>query len=131
MKKNVLLLFLSSLVAISVSVAQERGQRQGQQNRSPEERAKMQVERLHKSLVLDKPQQDSIYKYAVEQAKEQQALFQNGDADRAKRMEQISVISTKYDTKFKSFLKAEQLTAYDKLQKERQERRRQQSDSNN
>src|SRR5690606_13086758 len=103
--KNLMLVLVAIFLSASATVAQERGNRQGPgQNRTPEERAKAEVERLSTALTLDQNQRDSIYKYSLEQTKEQQSLFQQGDGDREKRIEQMRSSRAKYDTKIKSLL---------------------------
>ena len=57
--KKLLSLVAAGILLVGIANAQERGSRQ---NRSPEELAKIQVERLTTHLSLDKNQQDSIYK---------------------------------------------------------------------
>lgn len=124
--KNLILVIVAIFLSASAVVAQERGNRQGPgQNRTPEERAKAEVERLNTTLKLEQNQRDSIYKYSLEQTKEQQVLFQQGDGDREKRMEQFRLSRDKYDTKIKSFLKEDQLKKYEEVQKERMQRRSQ------
>ncbi|WP_140936996.1 hypothetical protein [Sphingobacterium lumbrici] len=122
--KNLMLVLVAIFLSASVTIAQERGNRQGTvQNRTPEERAKAEVERLGTLLNLDQTQRDSIYKYSLKQTTELQALFQQGDGDRDKRMEQIKSYRDKYDTKIKSFLTGDQIKKYEEVQKERSQRR--------
>ncbi|TJZ62251.1 hypothetical protein FAZ15_07030 [Sphingobacterium olei] len=122
--KNLMLVLVVIFLSASATVAQERGNRQGAgQNRTPEERAKAEVERLGTALSLNQSQRDSIYKYSLEQTKEQQALFQQGEGDREKRMEQLRSSREKYDTKIKSFLTEDQIKKYEEAQKERTQRR--------
>lgn len=120
MKKNVMLVVAAILLTVSASVAQERANRRPMG--TPEERAKISVERLTKALTLDQKQQDSIYKYTLIQVTEQQAIFQDESSDRQQKMDKLTGLREKYELKFKAFLSADQKIQYDKLQKERQER---------
>lgn len=111
-----------AVLAISSSYAQERGPRQGG---TPEERTKMQVERLTKELNLSKAQQDSIYKYSLQTSKEQQELMKAAGDDREAAREKMKPIREKSMAKIKSFLNEEQKTKYEDLQKQMQNRRQQ------
>lgn len=121
MKKLITLMFVA-LLAISSSYAQERGSGQG---RSPEERTKMQVERLSKELNLSQAQQDSIYVHSLQAAKDQQEMMKNAGDDRASIREKMKPIREKNSAKIKSFLNNEQKVKYDELQKQMQNRGRQ------
>lgn len=106
------------MAVLVYSQAQQRGGRM-----NPEERAKRTVETLEQSLKLTAPQKDSVYAYSLEQAKEQQALFQQaGDGGRAGIMEKMRVIREKTDTKIKAVLDETQKKQYDEQMKERQGR---------
>ncbi|WP_196939403.1 hypothetical protein [Sphingobacterium pedocola] len=122
--KNLMLVLVAIFLSASAAIAQERGNRQGPgQNRTPEERAKAEVERLNTALSLDQSQRDSIYTYSLQQSTAQQALFQQGDGDRDKRIEKMRSFREKYDTKLKSILTEEQIKKYEEIQKERSQRR--------
>lgn len=123
--KKLITLVCAVVFMVGLSVAQERGGRPGAgQNRTPEEMAKTQVERLTTELKLSQEQQDSIYKYTLEASKEQQALMQNSGDDREAAFEKMRSIQEKNSGKIKTFLTDEQATKYDKLQSEMQQRRR-------
>jgi len=122
--KNLILVLIAITLSASAAIGQERGNRQGPgQNRTPEERAKAEVERLGTALNLDQSQRDSIYKHSLEQTKKQQALFQQGGGDREKRLEQMKSSRNEYDTKIKSFLTEDQIKKYEEVQKGRVQRR--------
>ena len=84
--KKLLSLVAAGILLVGIANAQERGSRQ---NRSPEELAKMQVERLTTHLSLDKNQQDSIYKYALIAGKEQRQLMEAAGDNREAALEKI------------------------------------------
>lgn len=111
--KTVLTLLIATICSISISVAQENGTRQ---NRTPEERAKMQVERLTKELELNKTQQDSIYNYFVQSGKTFQG--QQKDINR----EKMQAAMQERNKKIKSFLTEKQSAQYEELQKNRRNR---------
>ena len=114
--KKIISIFTFSILALSISYAQERGPRQ---QRSPEEMAKMQTERLTKELELSKPQQDSVYKYALITSLEQQKLFSNTGNNREESMKTMQSLREKQNEKFKSFFNSEQLKKYEELSKQR------------
>lgn len=115
------------LLAIT-TMAQER-QRNGGQQRSPEDQAKNMVERLDKQLKLSQSQKDSIYVYTLDLSKKQQDIFKNTE-DRKVAFEKLQPLRLTADEKIKSFLTAEQSKSYDLLQKEMLERRQQRQKSN-
>lgn len=114
--KNLLSLLFATILTIGVSVAQERGPRQ---NRTPEEMAKNQVERLTEQLSLTKPQQDSILNYSLKVAKDQKAIFDAAGDDRQAAFEKMRTIREESNNKIKSFLTKEQVVKYDELLKTR------------
>ena len=129
---------LALMITISFANAQQGGPRQ---QRSPEEMAKMQIERLTKELNLSQTQQDSIHKYVLATSKEQQNLFKNAGDNREEAMKSLQALREKQNTKIKSFLNEEQIKKYDELAKQRpgfggqrgenQERRGQRPNNNN
>lgn len=112
--KKLLTFAFATIFTIGLSVAQERGGRQGQ-NRSPEERAKMQVERLTKELELNKTQQDSIYNYFIQSMKKS-TMQEVGSEQMKKSFEERN-------KKVKSFLTKDQVTKYEEMQKNMRARR--------
>lgn len=121
MRKLITMMFVA-VVAISSSYAQEQGPRQGG---TPEERTKMQVERLNKELNLSQAQQDSIYKYSLQTTKEQQTIMKTAGDNREAVREKMKPIREKNIAKIKSFLNEEQKAKYEDLQKQMQNRRKQ------
>lgn len=109
------------LLSIGTLSAQERGQRGGF-NTNPEERVKAQVEHLEKELKLNAEQKDSIYKWSLEQAKEQQALFQDRSGDREQIREKMTALREKTNVKILSVLDEGQKAKYAEIQKEAAER---------
>ena len=112
------------LLGISVMAQDHQGRNAGMGQRSPEEQAKNRVERLDKTLKLSQEQKDSIYVYALDASKKQQELFKKSD-DRKANFEEMKTLRQSSDSKIKSFLTAEQVTSYEQLQKEMQEKRQQ------
>lgn len=110
------------------AMAQER-QRNGGQQRSPEDQAKNMVERLDKQLKLSQIQKDSIYVYSLDLSKKRQEIFKNTE-DRKAAFEKLQPLRTSTDIKIKSFLTPEQSKSYDLMQKEAQERMKQRQNSN-
>lgn len=112
--KTVITLLIAAVFTISISVAQ---QKESRQNRTPEERAKMQVERLTKELELNKSQQDSIYTYILQSMKTSSLHRKENDQAQIKKSLEAR------NLKIKSFLTPKQITQYEELQKSRQNRR--------
>lgn len=123
--KRIALFMFAMLCAVAVSVAQERGDRQGQgQNRNPEEMVKNRVERLSKELSLSAVQQDSISNYLLGQAKSLAAARGAGQQEGGR--ENFRAVMEKQNTKIKSFLNKDQVKKFEELQAEQQRRRPQQ-----
>lgn len=120
--KNVMSLLIAALISVGISQAQERAPRQ---NRSPEESAKMQVERLTAELTLNQSQQDSIYKYSLLARTEQRKLMETAGDNKEEGFEKMRTIRENSDKKIKSFLTKEQEKKYDELIKNRQQHRSQ------
>lgn len=118
MKKSIGIL-IAGLLTIGLSQAQERGNRQ---NRSDEEIAKIQVERLTEQLSLNKNQQDSIYKYTLLTTKEQKQLLQSSNGSREANFEKSNALREGSSIKIKSFLTTEQAKKYEEFQKNRPQR---------
>lgn len=116
-------LFAAGILMVGISQAQERG---GRQNRTPEEMAKMQVERLTEQLALNKTQQDSIYKYTLELSKSQREIMQSAGDNREGAMNKMRDLREAGDKMIKNFLTEEQAKKYETLAKERQQRRNRQ-----
>lgn len=114
--KNIMTLIVAGLLTVGISFAQDRGPRQ---NRTPEEMAKMQVERLTEQLTLSKSQQDSIYKYSLLASKEQRKLMENAGDNREGAFEKMRVLRDNSDKKIKTFLDADQVKKYDESAKNR------------
>lgn len=106
--KTLFTFLVVGILAIGTSFAQEKGTRQ---NRTPEERAKMQVERLTKELNLNQSQQDSIYNFFIQS----QTDFRNQskETNHEKMKEEMEM----RNNRIKSFLTDEQKTKYEELQK--------------
>lgn len=114
--KNVMLTFVTILFCATATMAQERGERQ---QRSPEERAKAEVERLNTDLDLSKAQQDSILNYMVKVGKEQRQVMEQAGGDRQAAFEKMRAQREVQQAKIKSFLTKEQIAKYEALEKER------------
>lgn len=125
--KNLMLTLFAILLCTTISIAQERGNRQG---RNPEERAKAEVERLKTDLELSKPQQDSILNYILLSSQEQRQAMENAGSDRQAAMEKMRAQREVRAAKIKSFLTKEQIEKYDALQKERMQNRPQRQRNN-
>lgn len=118
--KKIMSLIAAGIITIGLSYAQPGG---GQfQNRTPEEMAKMQVERLKESLSLTKAQQDSIYKYTLAISKDQRKLMESAGDNREAAFEKMSSLREANDKKIKSFLTADQIKKYDEMIKNRGQR---------
>lgn len=112
-----LITILAFVLTLGFANAQQEGG--NRQQRSPEEMAKMQTERLTKELTLSKTQQDSIHKYILATSKEQQKLFSNAGENREAAMTAIRSLREKQTQKIKTFLNEEQIKKYDELAKQR------------
>ena len=98
-------------------------QSRGGMRMDPEQRAKRSVDMLNKELTLTQAQKDSIYVFSLDEAKKQQELFQQGDANnRRANFEKMKGIRQESQEKIKKVLTAEQQKTYDKLLQERQNR---------
>lgn len=117
--KNILSLAIAGILTIGISNAQERGPRQ---NRTPEEMAKMQVERLTEQLALSKTQQDSVYKYSLLASKDQRKLMETAGDNREAAFEKMRAVREENSKKIKSFLTEDQVKKYDELEKTRGQR---------
>ena len=117
------------ILSVAFASAQDRGNRT---QRNPEQMAKMQVERLTKELNLSQTQQDSIHKYVLSNAKEQQEIFKNAGDDRDAARKSIQSLREKHTQKVKSFLNEDQINKYDELAKQRGQRfnRQRRTDTN-
>lgn len=114
--KNIINLFLTGLLTIGIANAQDRGTRQ---NRTPEEMAKMQTERLTEQLSLSKGQQDSIYKYSLLASKEQRKLMETAGDNREAAFGKIRSLREENSNKIKSFLTEDQVKKYEEIIKNR------------
>lgn len=114
-----IIIILALVLSLGLANAQQGGQRQ---QRSPEEIAKMQVERLTKELNLSKTQQDSIHKYILSSSTEQQKLFKDNAVNSGNReayIKSFQALREKQNVKIKTFLNEEQIKKYDELAKQR------------
>lgn len=125
--KNIMLTVFAILFCTTISIAQERGNRQ---NRNPEERAKAEVQRLTTVLELSKTQQDSILTYMLQSNKKQRELMEQAAGNRQTAMENMRAQRKTTQAKIKSFLTKEQVEKYEALQKERVQNRPQGRKSN-
>jgi len=110
---------MALVLSISFANAQQGGQRQ---QRSPEEMAKMQTERLTKELNLSQSQQDSIHKHILASSTEQQKLFKDNAVKSDNRdayVKSFQALREKQTAKIKTFLNEEQIKKYDELAKQR------------
>ncbi len=105
----------------------------GGQQMEPEERAKMQADRLKEQLELTDVQYDSVFSYYVANAKEQakrREEMQNGggmpqDMDMQAMMEQMQKQREAQEKKLKSYLTEDQIKKYDEAQAARREQMQQ------
>lgn len=116
--KNLFGLLIAGLLTIGTSNAQDGAR----QNRTAEEMAKMQVERLTEQLTLNKSQQDSVYKYVLLASKEQKKVMKNAGDDREAAFEKMGKMRAENSTKIKTFLTADQVKKYEELEKSRPQR---------
>lgn len=120
--KKVITILIAAVFTVSISIAQEK---EGRQNRTLEERAKMQVERLTKELALNQSQQDSIYTYILQSMKT--STLQRKENDQSKIEKSLEA----RNLKIKSFLTPKQIAQYEELQNKRQNRRPRQTNGKN
>lgn len=116
--KNLINLVIAGALSISLSYAQDQGQRQ---NRTPEEMTKMQIERLSESLALNKNQQDSIYKYTLIANLEQRKLMESAGDNREAGFEKIRSMRENNNKIIKTFLTSDQAKKYEELTKNRRQ----------
>lgn len=118
--KQIFLMVIAILGMTSFANAQ---QSRGGMRMDPEQRAKRSVDMLSRELTLTQVQKDSIYAFSLDEAKKQQELFQQGDANnRRDNFEKMKGIRQESQGKIKSVLTDDQQKVYDKLLQERQNR---------
>ena len=116
--KTKLFLFLAAvLLTIGNLNAQNR------QQRSPEERAKNQSERLTEKLKLNDDQKQKVYDIVLKYAKERGTQM-SSDMTREQRMEEFQKTQKKESEELKEIFTDEQKKEYDKYLEEMRERRR-------
>ena len=102
-----------------------RGNRAGQANLTPEQRADRQAQRLTKELSLSADQTEKIKQMELARGQEMQALrgqASTGD-DRATMRQTMQTMRTKYDTQLKDILTPDQYTKYGQMQDNRMDYR--------
>lgn len=112
--KTLFTFVIAAVLTIGIASAQEKGARQ---DRTPEERVKMQVIRLTKALELNQSQQDSIQTYLLQSIKT--STLHNNDVDNKVRKQALEA----RNSKIKSFLTKEQATKYEELQQKMKNRK--------
>ena len=103
---------------------QGQGQRQGQrQQRTPEERAKIQVDWMAKDLSLDQATQtkvnDVLIKYMKKSTEERQKLTQAGNTDREAMRTKMAAVTADQDKELKAILGDQKFELYQKKLTER------------
>jgi len=122
MKKKILMAAACLMLSATGVFAQQR------QQRSPEEQAKMRVDRLDKLLSLNQVQKDSIYNLTLSQAQQRDALRGDG-GDRKANMEKFKQLQEVQTSKIKSWLTPEQAKLFDEQQEKMKERMSKRSDN--
>lgn len=120
---NVKMVMALALLFVAVaSYAQPPGG--GRPGMDSKESATRQTEELTKSLKLTDVQKDSVYSYLLAQGEGQQKLFQsNQGGDRSAMMGKMQELRSKTDDKINAVLDDTQKKAYEKIVKERANRR--------
>lgn len=120
-KKKIGILLIALIAAVTISVAQPRGQR----DFDPEEMAKRQTERLNEALDLNKDQKQKVYDLNLETGKKMRKLReeQGGNGFEAMR-DEMGKIREEQNVKMKKILTDKQWTKYEKYLEERRERMR-------
>ncbi len=124
MKKLAVILFVLA-ASVSFSNAQGQGGRQGGfQQRTPEERAKMQLDRLTETVKLTEDQKTKVSAIYLSQSKSRDSLFaaagQGGD--RGVMRTKMTEMSAATDKKILELLNEDQKQAYNAYIKERANR---------
>ena len=120
--------FLLSFIMIATFAQNQGGQNQGgqrpagqRQQRSPEERAKTQVDAVAKDLALDQATQtkmiDILVKYSKKTTEERQKLA-GDNTDRAAINAKLAPINAERDKELKTLLGAQKFEQYTKKQQE-------------
>ena len=124
MKAKLKFLVLLMTLVPFLAYAQEPGQGGGgqRQRMSPEERAKVETQRLKESLVLNDSQTLKIEKINLKYNQLTRETFQNSQGDTAKMRKDITELDLKKSEEVKPLLTPEQFTKYQQLQKERRSR---------
>ena len=121
--KKLFVLSIMFLATVSFATAQQR-QGQGQrQQMSPEERAKVQTERLEKLLSLTADQKTKVHAIELEIGKEMTAQRQKAQGDREAMRAAMQEVNKKRDAKYKAVLTADQYKKYLEDNEQRQRER--------
>jgi len=122
-----------SLLMTSAFAQQGQGRAQGQgqrQQRTPEERAKTQVDWMAKDLSLDQATQtkisDVLVKYMKKSTEERQKLTQAGNTDAETRRTKLAAVTAEQDKELKAVLGDQKFELYQKKLAERRAATRQQ-----
>ena len=109
---------------LMTSAFAQQGQGQGQrQQRTPEERAKTQVDWMAKDLSLDQATQtkvnDILVKYMKKSTEERQKLTQAGVTDRTEMRTKLAAVTAEQDKELKAVLGDQKFELYQKKLAER------------
>ncbi|KAA9339076.1 hypothetical protein F0P96_00100 [Hymenobacter busanensis] len=135
MKKMLLLLTVATL-SLTAAHAQDQNAnamnrrgghgQMGHMDRTPEQRADMQTQRLTKQLALSAEQQNQVRTIALAQANEMEAMRGQRPTDDAGRQamgQKMREAQARYDEQLKAVFTAEQYTKYAQLREDRMEHR--------
>lgn len=120
--KKIGLLLLFAFVLTTVSMAQNRGER----NFDPEEMAKRQTEELTKTLDLNKDQQKKVLSLNKEMGEKMSAMredMRDGGGDWGAMREKMTKIREEQNKEMKKILTEDQYKKYEKYLEERRARR--------
>lgn len=129
MNKSLLTLLAAFALTIGTAAAQDTppafGQgRGGMEQRSPEDMAKRQSERMSKELGLSPDQTTKVQQILVARGQDMQAMRGQGKdgGSRDQMREQMQANRAKYDAQFKEVLSPEQYTKYTTMEADRMKR---------
>ncbi|MDR0713586.1 MAG: hypothetical protein LBF89_04915 [Bacteroidales bacterium] len=118
MKKIMIMMALMTVTAV-VSIAQP----QARQRTTPEERAKIQTERLDTLLQLTEVQKTKILDVNTGLAKKQDELFRNNSDNREAMRSKMQEFETERENSYKEILTKEQFEKYSKDREQLRARR--------
>jgi Spy/CpxP family protein refolding chaperone len=122
MKKTIVIIFLM-MVSLGISFAQT-AQTNPRENKSPEERAQLQTDRIVKSLALSDEQAAKLKEANLQQAKKMDALKTEFAHERQEFRKEAGNIHASTEQNYKAILTPEQYQKYQQNKEKQVEKRK-------